>query len=186
MNENKKPWRGWRATRSPSRPGAASYPSVWRGVGAGLLLLLAAVTPPVHAQSSSAVTVIMAPDRENAELDRRLLLSIYIGRVTIWPDGQPIRVFTLADNHALHQQFCRELLRTYPYVLRTAWDKLVYTGTGFAPITVANEQAMRERVAATPGAIGYVSVGDEDASVASDADRSREAPLKVPSRGEAR
>jgi ABC-type phosphate transport system substrate-binding protein len=109
------------------------------------------------------VQVILAPDREATVPDRRLLLSIYIGRVTLWPDGRPVRVFTLADDQSLHERFCRQMLGTYPYVLRNAWDKLVYTGTGFAPTVVANENEMRRRVQSTPGAIGYVAANGEGA-----------------------
>ncbi len=109
------------------------------------------------------VQVILAPDREATVPDRRLLLSIYIGRVTLWPDGRPIRVFTLADDQTLHERFCRQLLGTYPYVLRGAWDKLVYTGTGFAPTVVANEREMRRHVLNTPGAIGYVAANGDGA-----------------------
>ncbi|WP_211242988.1 hypothetical protein [Sinimarinibacterium sp. CAU 1509] len=55
----------------------------------------------------------------------------------------------------MHEQFCHQVLGTYPYVLRSAWDKLVYTGTGFAPTVVRDVQEMRRRVESTPGAIGY-------------------------------
>jgi hypothetical protein len=44
----------------------------------------------------------------------------------------------------------------YSYVLRRAWDRMVFTGTGFAPTVVQSEREMIERVRSTPGAIGYV------------------------------
>ncbi len=47
----------------------------------------------------------------------------------------------------------------YSYVLRAAWDRMVFTGTGLAPTVVRSEEEMRRRVRETPGAIGYVSDG---------------------------
>lgn len=144
-----------RQTEKPAEPGPAlrRWRLVMQRLLASVVLVLAVST--VGAQQD--VRVILSPERAPLTPERRLLLSIYIGRVTLWPDGQPIRVFTLADDQPLHERFCRELLGTYPYVLRNAWDKLVYTGTGFAPTVVADEREMRRRVQSTPGAIGYVT-----------------------------
>ena len=39
----------------------------------------------------------------------------------------------------------------------SAWDRLVFSGTGQAPDTVTSTEEMLARVASTPGAIGYLS-----------------------------
>jgi len=108
------------------------------------------------------IEVLMSGERPRIDLDRRQLLSIYIGRLTTWRDGRPIRVFVLPDDDPVHEQFCHQVLGTYPYVLRSAWDKLVYTGTGFAPTVVRDVQEMRRRIDSTPGAIGYAPVTDSN------------------------
>jgi hypothetical protein len=82
-------------------------------------------------------------------------------RVTVWPDGQPVRVFVLPDRAELHDQFVRERLGTYPYVLRSVWDRKVYTGVGLAPVEVRSEAEMAKRVSSTPGAIGYARGADQ-------------------------
>jgi hypothetical protein len=56
-------------------------------------------------------------------------------------------------------------LQLFPYQLRRAWDRQLFSGTGQAPTVVADEQEMLRRVAATPGAIGYASAVPDDASV---------------------
>ncbi|MEQ1440610.1 hypothetical protein AAG565_14725 [Fontimonas sp. SYSU GA230001] len=129
----------------------------WRARLLAAALALGWAAPMPAPAADPDVQIILSSDHDGVQVDRKLLLSVYIGRVTTWPDGKPIRVFTLADDHPLHVQFARQMLGTYPYVLRNAWNKLVYTGTGFAPTTVSNEQEMRRRVSETPGAIGYVS-----------------------------
>lgn len=120
-----------------------------------LLLVLSLLAAP-PAQAGPGVEIIVSPDRSGIPVDRGLLRAMFSMRVRQWPDGRPLRVFVLPDTHPLHDRFCRELLGTYPYVLRTGWDRMVYTGTGFAPVVVSSEEEMRRRVQATPGAIGYV------------------------------
>jgi hypothetical protein len=89
-------------------------------------------------------------------LDRSLLRAVFTMRVRQWPDGSPIKVFVLPDSDPLSDQFYRERLGMYSYVLRRAWDRMVFTGTGLAPTVVGTEKEMIERVRSTPGAIGYV------------------------------
>lgn len=123
-----------------------------------LLLPLQPFSGPALGAATSSVEIVTHADRAGAlPLDRALLRAAFTMRLRQWPDGRPLRVFVLPDSHPLHDRFCRELLGTYPYVLRTAWDRMVYTGTGFAPVVVYSEDEMRRRVQASPGAIGYVS-----------------------------
>jgi hypothetical protein len=80
-------------------------------------------------------------------------------RVRNWPDGKPVTVFVLPDRDERHVAFSKEILYVYPYVLRDTWDRMVFTGTGKAPIEVKSEDELLKRVAATPGAIGYIPKG---------------------------
>jgi hypothetical protein len=82
--------------------------------------------------------------------------SIFGMRKVKWPDDARIQVFVLADKHPTHVALCKERLNLFPYQLRQSWDRLVYSGMAQAPIEVANEEELINRVAATPGAIGYV------------------------------
>jgi hypothetical protein len=119
-----------------------------------LALVLGMSAGPAAAEELKTV-VIINPDRVGFEPDRGLLRALFTLRVTVWPDGAPVYVFVLPDRNAVHDLFCREQLGTYPYVLRTVWDRKVYTGVGFAPAEVRSEEEMRQKVQATPGAIGY-------------------------------
>jgi hypothetical protein len=115
---------------------------------------------PGAAADEPRTVVIVHPDRAGFDPDRRQLRALFTMRVTVWPDGEPARVFVLPDRSELHDQFCRERLGTYPYVLRGVWDRKIYTGVGLAPIEVRSEAEMRQKVLSTPGAIGYARVGD--------------------------
>jgi hypothetical protein len=121
---------------------------------AALLLMLAPVSYPQ--EGGPVVDVIVSPALTSMRLDRSLLRAVFTMRLRQWPDGSPVRVFVLPDADPLSDLFYRERLGMYSYVLRRAWDRMVFTGTGFAPTVVQTEREMIERVRSTPGAIGYV------------------------------
>lgn len=77
-------------------------------------------------------------------------------RLRNWSDNTPITVFVLRNDDPLHTAFTKEVLNMFPHQLQRAWDRLVFSGTGQAPIVVNSMQEMAERVAATPGAVGYL------------------------------
>ena len=82
-------------------------------------------------------------------------------RLLEWPDGTPVRVFVLDDDHPVHKEFVKKVLQVFPYQLRQSWDRLVFSGTGQAPQVVASQAEMLSKVGKTPGAIGYVKKLDE-------------------------
>jgi hypothetical protein len=128
-------------------------PAHWLRLAVLLAAVGASAVAPAHA---GEVELIVSPDRSGIPLDRTLVRALYTMRLRAWPDGTTAEVFVLPDHYPLHDLFTREELATYPYVLRNVWDRLVFTGTGFAPTVVNSEDEMRARVRATPGAIGYV------------------------------
>ncbi len=121
---------------------------------ATLLLLASAAAHPQD--RLPAAEVIVSPALKSITLDRSLLRAVFTMRVRQWPDGSPVRVFVLPDDDPLSDLFYRERLGMYSYVLRRAWDRMVFTGTGLAPTVVQSEEQMKELVRSTPGAIGYV------------------------------
>jgi hypothetical protein len=127
-------------------------------LAASLILLLLCIGASTQLRAQS-VEIIVNPDIASVPLDRDLLRAIFTMRLRAWPNGPPVRVFVLPDSDPVSDRFYREQLGMYSYVLRSAWDRMVYTGTGLAPTVVQSEEEMRERVLSTPGAIGYVSRG---------------------------
>ena len=89
-------------------------------------------------------------------LNRDTTRAIFAMRQRSWPDGQAVRVFVLNNNDPVHARFAKEQLAVYPHQLQLAWDRMVFSGTGQAPGRVSDQTEMRARVAAIPGAIGYL------------------------------
>lgn len=130
-----------------------------RGLRAWLHLALLACWVWSGPLWAAGTEVILNGDRLGVVIDRDTLRAIYTTRLRQWPDGKPIRIFVLPDDSPLHDEFCREQLGMYPYVLRDLWNRLEFTGTGLTPTVVHSEEEMKARVKDTPGAIGYVSSG---------------------------
>ncbi len=81
--------------------------------------------------------LVAHPDVTTHWLNRDTTRAIFAMRQRTWPDGQAVRVFVLSNNNPVHA-------------------RMVFSGTGQAPDRVNDQEEMRERVASTPGAIGYL------------------------------
>ena len=116
-----------------------------------LLILLLMATGVTH-----AVEVIAHRSVPDQALTLAAARAMFGMRLTQWSDGEAVRVFVLPDRHPTHVAFVKTRLDLYPYQLRQAWDRQVFSGMAQAPTEVADEREMARMVAATPGAIGYV------------------------------
>lgn len=121
------------------------------GLGCALMVFLC---PPPALADQVLIANPSVGQREVSLNTTRLIFSMQLGS---WPNGSPARVFVLPDDNQVHRAFTKDLLVLYPRQLRRVWDRQLYSGTGQAPETVADEAEMRAKVASTPGAIGYLS-----------------------------
>ncbi|MCE8003151.1 hypothetical protein [Billgrantia ethanolica] len=121
-----------------------------------LLPLLVALLPLSAHAAERQVVLIAHPQVANTSLTRDTTRAIFAMRQRSWPDGQAVRVFVLPNNHPVHARFAKERLTVYPHQLQLAWDRMVFSGTGQAPSQVGSQIEMLERVATTPGALGYL------------------------------
>ena len=119
-----------------------------------LLICLWCVNTEVWADNH--YEIVTYPGVSAKVLSVNSLRSIFSMHLKTWPDGTKIRVFVLPDDDHLHQIVSKEKLNVFPYQLRSTWDRLVFSGTGQAPIKVNSSEEMLNRVASTPGAIGYL------------------------------
>ncbi|WP_208854494.1 hypothetical protein [Vreelandella boliviensis] len=122
-----------------------------------LILLVGLTFAATNAIAREAPLFIVAhPDVATRWLNRDTTRAIFAMRQRTWPDGQAARVFVLSNSNPVHARFAKEQLAVYPHQLQLAWDRMVFSGTGQAPDRVSDQAEMRERVATTSGAIGYL------------------------------
>jgi ABC-type phosphate transport system substrate-binding protein len=120
-----------------------------------LLAGLSLAGAPAIAQGAP-ILLVAHPDVNTRQLKRDTTRAIFAMRQRTWPHGQAVRVFVLDNNHPVHARFAKEQLAVYPHQLQLAWDRMVFSGTGQAPDRVRDQAEMREQIATTPGALGYL------------------------------
>jgi hypothetical protein len=94
--------------------------------------------------------------------------AIFVGEKTKFSDGSHAVPVTLKGGPA-HEVFLKNYIRENPEEFWAQWRKAVFTGQGAMPRAFDSESALILYVAATPGALGYVSrfsAGDEVKSLA--------------------
>jgi ABC-type phosphate transport system substrate-binding protein len=106
-------------------------------------------------ESASVPVVIVHPGVAIQSLSSNEARAIFAMRRRTWPNGTPIQVFVLPDDHPLHRAFCKKILNIYPHQLRRIWDRGVFSGTGQAPVEVETLEEMQKRISSVEGAIGY-------------------------------
>ncbi len=128
-----------------------------------VILFLIVLSFPILAADRPAL--IVNKSVQQSSMSKGALRTIFGMRLRSWKDGSAIRVIVLPDNHPLHADFSKRVLGMFPHQLRWAWDRLVYSGTGQAPIQVSTEEQMLHLLQSTPGAIGYLRQEPDDDSV---------------------
>jgi len=123
---------------------------------AALLLWLLPLGGSHAVAEGQAVLLVAHADVTTQRLTRDTTRAIFAMRQRTWPDGQAARVFVLPNDNPVHERFVKERLAVYPHQLQLAWDRMVFSGTGQAPDRVRHQAEMRERIATTPGAMGYL------------------------------
>jgi hypothetical protein len=94
---------------------------------------------------------------EIIEVNRGETFNLFSMGKKVWGDtGLPVRVFVLPSRHALHKQFAKQKIGSFPHVLSAIWDRHVYSGSGQRPNEVKNEQEMLRAISSIEGAVGYL------------------------------
>jgi ABC-type phosphate transport system substrate-binding protein len=117
-----------------------------------LTLLLIGIATGAQAQ----VAIIAHPSVPGNTIDAQTVVQIMMLTRTKWSDDEPIRVFTLKKGTATAEKFYAQF-GLNPLVLNKQWLRVQLTGEGRAP-AVVTEAEMANRVASTPGAIGFVDI----------------------------
>jgi hypothetical protein len=84
------------------------------------------------------------------------LRGIFIGTRTRFADGSHA-VPVILKGGPVHEVFLKKHVGQGPEEFRSEWRKMVFTGQGAMPKAFDSESDLIEYVAATPGAVGYVS-----------------------------
>ncbi|CAM2822249.1 substrate-binding domain-containing protein [Rariglobus hedericola] len=119
-------------------------------------LFLALLLGMTAAARADDVAFIVNPQGADASLSADDLKAVLLGNKTKWDGGGLIKLAVLTAGPA-HDSVMQTYAQRSADQFEKYWKKLVFTGKGFMPMQAADEAAMIEYVAKTPGALGYVS-----------------------------
>jgi hypothetical protein len=119
----------------------------------GWVLVVAMLGGRAEAQD---VMVVVNQDVSISEISDTELRDVFTGSRFRFRDGSRAVAVILKGGPA-HEVFLRNHVGETTDSFRTLWRKAVFTGQGAAPREFNSEEALLQYVAATPGAIGYVS-----------------------------
>ena len=103
------------------------------------------------------VAVIVHPEVASDSLSKQRLHDYYIGDIRSWSDGSPLVVVDLRHRGSVRQAFYKFLGKS-PSRMKSIWMKNMLAGEGDPPEALESEEEVVKKVAATPGALGFVSV----------------------------
>src|SRR5690606_22302412 len=142
-----------RARRRRSQPVARSHAPVL----CGLLLALAWGSPVVA--RPAAFVVVVNTQAPVFSLSREALSDIFLGKVTWWPNGGPMRPVDQSYDSETRTTFSDEIIGRSVRAVRTHWQQAIFSGQRPPPPVFDTDAEVLAYVRRTRGAIGYVSDG---------------------------
>lgn len=119
-------------------------------------IMLAGLLSAVGSLAWAEVVVVTAGDSPVRELTSTQLADIYLGRLTRLPDGRPVVPIDQGEQSRVYEIFYQQYLGRSPAQIRSHWSRLIFTGRGQPPKSVANEAALAEALKQNLNAIGYM------------------------------
>ena len=119
------------------------------------ILLMVLISGGCTARTQDVV-IVANPGVQISEIKESDLRAIFTGEKTKFSDGSHAFPVVLRGG-PVHEVFLKRHLNQSPDDFRALWRKAVFTGQGAMPKSFDSELALIEYIAATPGAIGYVS-----------------------------
>jgi biopolymer transport protein ExbD len=117
-----------------------------------LLAILFVAVPNAHAQ----VAIIAHKSVSNSAVETKGLVDIFMLDMKNWSDGTKITVIDTRGENAAKTKLFSSLGVSYTEA-KKIWIQKQFSGKALPPIATTSEQEALEKVASTPGAVGYIS-----------------------------
>jgi hypothetical protein len=98
-------------------------------------------------------------------LTRNQVMDIFFGRRTRFPDGSVAVPIDQSEGSAARIEFYSKFADMSPAQVKAFWAKIIFTGRGQSPKTVATGVEAKKALFASPNAITYIDQSMVDDSV---------------------
>ena len=120
------------------------------------VLLLSCAASPANAASATSPKIVVNPGVPGKSIKKQVLGQIFLRAVVKWGDGTPIRPVDRSLTSPLRIEFSRAFLGFTALEVQHHWRREISRGNIPPPVKDSDEDVIAF-VAASPGAIGYVS-----------------------------
>lgn len=124
-----------------------------------------AAATAVQAAGSAELVVVVSARNPVTALRADQVSAIFLGQTARFPDGTEAAPLDQRIGSPLRDEFYLHVANKSPALIKAYWSKMVFTGRGQPPGELPDSAAVRRKVAADPGAIGYIERGALDPSV---------------------
>ncbi|WP_196138627.1 phosphate ABC transporter substrate-binding protein [Aliikangiella sp. G2MR2-5] len=118
-----------------------------------------------YANNSFADVAIIVHPSNNSTLSNTDLARLFLGKMKSFPGGGSATPINLSEGDAAADEFNQKVLKKSASQLKAYWSKLIFTGKGTPPESMATAQEVKKAVASNPDYIGYINASDVDDSV---------------------
>lgn len=133
--------------------------NAYKIAGAAVLALLFSTA------AQAEVVVVMSSKSPVDSLSKDQVSQIFLAKSNSLPGGAQATPIDQDEGAKAREEFYKKVTGRDAAQLKSYWSQLMFTGKAQRPKHVAGDDAVKKAVAASPGAIGYIDAGAQDASV---------------------
>jgi ABC-type phosphate transport system substrate-binding protein len=120
----------------------------------------------LHTRAVNADTVAVVSSKSPiTTLSKSQVADIFLGRRTRFPDASSAVPIDQTEGSAARNEFYTRIADMSPAQVKAFWSKIIFTGRGQPPRTVASGMEAKKALVANPNAIGYIDQSLVDSSV---------------------
>ncbi|MBV1907499.1 MAG: phosphate ABC transporter substrate-binding protein [Pseudomonadales bacterium] len=132
----------------------------------GIVSIAFAFAITICMPSMAETVVVVHPDNTSAgSTDMAAVQKIFLGKSKKYPDGTIAVPLNQEVGSGPRGEFDSTVLHKTASQLKAYWSKLVFTGKGTPPKTVANDAEVIALVSKNPSLIGYIDKASVDGRV---------------------
>lgn len=90
------------------------------------------------------------------QLEKKQVVDLYMGRVSVFPNQQPAQIFDMREGSALRENFYKLLTGKSEAQIDAYWATLLFAGKMSPPKQISREQDVIDIIKNNPAGIAYV------------------------------
>jgi hypothetical protein len=117
------------------------------------------------AGAQAELAIIAHPSNPLNSIDAAEVERLYMGKSRSFPGGGSVKPVDQAPGNPIREKFFAAVLDKTEAQVTGYWSRRMFSGKGKPPETLADDLAVKARVASDPSSLGYVSDDKVDSSV---------------------